>query len=97
MNKNRNFARVKDGALLYAPNPLLIGDTQYITNDPALYLRAGWKQVVKIPEPDPVEGYMWILSWEETDTEVVQTWTQMEAPEPQPSEFETALQEVIEE
>ena len=75
------YAKLINGYPSYAPNPILIDD-MYIGNPPgSVYEAEGYKPVVYADQPtEPGEGYQWVESWSETDTEIVQGWVLVEIP-----------------
>ena len=74
------YAKLIDGELVYAPNPILV-DGAYIGNPPAQILIAqGYKVVIYTDPPIVAEGYVAVPGWEENVYEIVQTWTVEEAP-----------------
>lgn len=80
------YGRLKEGELQTAPKKLEINGN-WVWNAPAEeYLAQGWKPVRFTDEPEPIEGYFWQSGWTETETEIVQTWTQ----EPLPDEVDEA-------
>ena len=98
MKNNLNFGILNgQGAVTYAPNPLVVGDMQYFNGDADLHHGEGWKTIVPADAPEPEEGYVWWPSWEETDTHLTRIWTRQPIPEPKPGAFEMALQNIIEE
>lgn len=70
-----------EGELQTAPKKLEINGN-WVWNAPSeAYLAQGWKSVRFTDEPEPVEGYFWQSGWTETETEIVQTWTQEPLPD----------------
>lgn len=70
------YAKLVDGQLLPAPNRVEYNGSN-IWNPPVeLYIELGWKPVVYV---DPIEeapsGYQYLSNWEETNTEIQQTWS----------------------
>ena len=45
------------------------------------YLAQGWKPVRFTAETEAPEGYYYESGWTETETEIVQTWTQEPLPD----------------
>ena len=65
------YAKLIDGALHYAPNPIRVGGEDIFTNNPTEF---GFKPVVypTVPEQD---GYYAVFNgWEETETDIRQKW-----------------------
>ena len=80
------YAKLIDGEILFAPNPIIIGDRQ-IGNPPydedgrnPTYEAGGYKKVVYSDKPETEPGYIAVPGWEETEDEIVQTWSIEEAP-----------------
>lgn len=72
------YAKLVDGNLAYATNPLRIGTRHVYTTDPTPY---GYKEVVR-DAPTPPDGYVAVHDgWQETDTQIVETY-RMEPIEP---------------
>ena len=76
------YGKLIDGNLDVAPKKLP-GEGTVVYNPPAeMYLAAGYKPVTYTPEPgDPPAGYAYEPGWEETEDEIVQTWTLVELPD----------------
>ena len=73
------YAKLTDGALHYAPNPISIDGRDVFTTDPTPY---GYKPVME-SDPPRAEGYTPIFDgWEETETAIVQKWHLEPMPEP---------------
>lgn len=75
------YAKLIDGELVFAPNPIL-HDDNYIGNPPgSVYEAEGYKAVHFNEQPtEPRDGYQWVETWGETDTEIVQDWVLVEVP-----------------
>ena len=72
------YGRLIDGAVQYAPMPLMIDDKPVFTNREALYLAHGYKRIVNTPRPDEVEGFTLTSEWVETEDSIELVWTQVE-------------------
>lgn len=68
------FGKLENGRLIRFKNPLRTEDKDIFTNDPELLLQYGWKEVVNTT-PEERQGYYPVQHWEETDTQILQTWT----------------------
>ena len=75
------YAKLINNYPLFAPNPITVGDRQ-IGNPPydedgrnPTYEAEGYKKVVYTDEPETEPGYIAVPGWEETEKEIVQTWT----------------------
>ena len=65
------YAKLIDGNLVYATNPLRIGNRNIFTNDPTPY---GYKEVVR-DAPTTPDGYVAVHDgWQETDMQIVETF-----------------------
>lgn len=75
------YAKLIDNSPSYAPNPILV-DGNWIGNPPgSVYESEGYKPVVYTDPPtEPGEGYQWVETWSETETEIVQGWVLVEVP-----------------
>ncbi len=75
------YGKLIEGELQTAPKKLEINGN-WVWNAPSEeYLAQGWKPVRFTDEPEPIEGYFWQSGWTETETEIVQTWTQEPLPD----------------
>ena len=75
------YAKLIDGQLVCAPNPIIIADRQ-IGNPPGeVYLSEGYKPVVYTDPPETEPGYIAVPGWEENAGAIVQTWTVEEEPD----------------
>lgn len=74
------YAKLIDGEIFFAPNPIIIGDRQ-IGNPPGeVYEAEGYKPVVYTDPPVVEPGYIAVPGWEETAEEIVQIWTVEQVP-----------------
>ena len=78
------YGKLVDGELRGAPRPLKTEQGDVFTNDPAVYLENGYKEIVITQYPN--DGKYYVTSWSETDTQIVQVWTETDPPEDIPSE-----------
>lgn len=88
-----SYAKLIDGALDYAPNPIRAGGRDIFTTDPSPY---GYKPVV-YPEPPEQEGMVAVFDgWEETESEIRQKWRLEPETEPtaRPDDYEAALRKL---
>lgn len=78
------YAKLIDGSIVYAPNPIL-HDGLWYGNPPASVYEAEGYKPVRYTEPPTVEpGFVAVPGWEETPEAIVQTW----AVEPEPDEVD---------
>lgn len=68
-----------NGELRGAPRPLKTERGDVFTNDPAVYLENGYKEIVMTSYPQ--DGKYYVSTWVETNTQIVQTWTETDPPE----------------
>lgn len=76
-----NYAKLIEGELIFAPNPIKVGDN-YLGNPPAsIYEAEGYKPVTYTDPPgEPDEGYQWEEVWTETENAIVRGWVLVEVP-----------------
>ena len=76
-----NYAKLINGQIQYAPNPIIVGDRQ-IGNPPGeVYLAEGYLPVQYTDPPEVEPGYIAVPGWEEQAEAIVQTWTIEEEPD----------------
>jgi len=97
-NINRNFGKLIDGAVTYAPRSLVIDGREIWNPRAETYARAGYLPVVEAsPSDPPREGYHWAPDgWEEREGAIRRTWREEANPPPPPRRWtklaiETAL------
>lgn len=74
------FAKLIDGEIFIAPNPIIVGDRQ-IGNPPGeVYAEQGYKPVTYTDPPVVEPGYIAVPGWEETAEAIVQIWAVELAP-----------------
>lgn len=89
------FGKLVDGELRGAPNPLKTEESYIFTNNAAIYLANGYKPIILTDSP--FDGKSYISSWTETETEIIQIWTeqpQIETDEATPEQLEEALRQI---
>lgn len=75
------YAKLNDGYIVFAPNPILHNGLWYGNPPASVYTAEGYKPVTYTDPPtEPAEGYQWQETWSETDTEIVQGWVLVEVP-----------------
>ncbi len=75
------YAKLNDGSISYAPNPILHNGLWYGNPPGSVYEAEGYKPVTFTEPPtEPGEGYQWSEMWSETETEIVQGWVLVEVP-----------------
>ena len=89
------YGKLVDGELRGAPNPLKTEESYIFTNNAAIYLANGYKPIILTDCPS--DGKIYISSWTETETEIIQIWTeqpQIEMDEATPEQLEEALRQI---
>lgn len=76
-----NYAKLIDGELVFAPNPILHNGNWIGNPSGYVYEQEGYKPVVYADPPEVEPGYIAAESWTETSTEIMQTWTVAEEPD----------------
>ena len=85
-NINRNFGKLIDGELTYAPRSLVIDGREIWNPRAETYARAGYLPVVEAsPSVPPREGYHWAPDgWEEREGAIRHVWREEANPPPPP-------------
>lgn len=85
-NINRNFGKLADGAITYAPRSLVIDGREIWNPRAETYAQAGYLPVVEAsPSDPPREGYHYTPDgWEERDGAVRRVWREEANPPPPP-------------
>ena len=78
------YAKIENGELRGAPRPIRTENGDVFTNDPAVYLKNGYKEVVTTEYPS--DGKYYVTNWSETDTQIIQVWVEIDPPEEIPAE-----------
>lgn len=78
------YAKIENGELRGAPRPIRTENGDVFTNDPAVLLKNGYKEVVTTEYPS--DGKYYLTSWSETDTQIIQVWVETDPPEEIPAE-----------
>ena len=73
------YGKLIDGELRGAPRPIKTADGDVFTNDTAVLLKNGYKEVVITEYPS--DGKYYLTSWSETDTQIIQVWVETDPPE----------------
>lgn len=75
-----NYAKLIDGDLILAPNPILVDD-KYIGNPPGeVYLAEGYLPVIYTDPTQTEPGYVAVYGWYDEGDAIRQVWTIV--PEP---------------
>ena len=85
-NINRNFGKLVDGALTYAPRSLAIDGREIWNPRAETYAQAGYLPVMEAsPSEPPREGYHYATNgWEARDGAVRRVWREEANPPPPP-------------
>lgn len=84
------YGKLVGGALHGAPRPIRTENGDVFTNDPALLLQYGYKPIILTEYPS--DGKSYIDSWAETETEITQTWTEVQQSDDDPISDSEALE-----
>ena len=84
------YGKLVNGELHGAPRPIRTENGDVFTNDPSIYLANGYKPIILTDSPS--DGKTYISSWTETDTEIVQTWTEVQQSDDDPISDSEALE-----
>ena len=72
---NRNFGKIENNRLVYAPSVIIDGDKQIISTDASVYLQYGYKAVGREPYPQGTE-IVYREHYVENDTTITISWTE---------------------
>ena len=89
MARNYNYAKLENGALKYAPVPLVIDGENVWTNVESVYLENGYCKVIRTASPVK-DGHYYTTYWEMEGAEIVQKWEEHEEPAHEEDEEPTA-------
>ena len=84
------YGKLVEGELRGAPRPIRTENGDVFTNDPALLLQYGYKPIILTDSPS--DGKNYISSWTETETEIVQVWTEQQQSDNDPISDSEALE-----
>ena len=84
------YGKLIDGELRGAPRPIKTADGDVFTTDPNLLLQYGYKPIILTEYPS--DGKSYIDSWTETETEITQTWTEVQQSDDDPISDSEALE-----
>ena len=73
------YAKLIDGAISHAPNPILHNGMIRYNPPGSVYEAEGYKPVSLTDQPEPPGVGWWIETWTETDDAIVQGWVWHEA------------------
>lgn len=72
---NTRFGKIENGKLILAPSVIIDGDKQIISNDASVYLRYGYKEIIREPYPQGTE-IVYKEHYVENDTTITISWTE---------------------
>ena len=84
------YGKLIEGELRGAPRPIRTENGDVFTNDPALLLQYGYKPITLTDCPN--DGKNYIAAWTETETEIVQVWTEVQQSDNDPISDSEALE-----
>ena len=84
------YGKLVGGELRGAPRPIRTENGDVFTNDPALLLQYGYKPIITAEYPS--DGKSYIDSWAETETEIIQVWTEVQQSDNDPISDSEALE-----
>jgi len=84
------YGKLVGGELRGAPRPIRTENGDVFTNDPALLLQYGYKPIITADYPS--DGKNYIAAWTETETEITQTWTEVQQSDDDPISDSEALE-----
>ena len=93
---NKSFGKLENGALYYAPLPLVINGENIWTNVEKVYNEQGYYVIERTQAPTK-EGYYYTYYWEMGNNKIVQHWEEHEEPKSEETVTETELQAAIQE
>lgn len=73
------YAKLINGSISYAPNPILHDGLWYGNPPGSVYEAEGYKQVQYDNQPEPPGVGWWVETWSETENAIVRGWTWHEA------------------
>lgn len=81
MRHNYKYGKLENGALVYAPNKLII-DTEQVFNAPAeTYKAQGYLPIISTEQPETKEGFYYSPFYTEDNGAIVQQWEKHEIPD----------------
>ena len=84
------YGKLVGGELCGAPRPIRTENGDVFTNDPTLLLQYGYKPIITADYPS--DGKNYIAAWTETETEITQTWTEVQQSDDDPISDSEALE-----
>ena len=84
------YGKLVNGELRGAPRPIKTENGDVFTNDSAVYLANGYKPITLTDYPS--DGKNYIAEWAESETEITQTWTEVQQSDDDPISDSEALE-----
>ncbi len=81
MKKNFKYAKLTENGIEYAPNILIIGNTQKFNAPAEDYALLGWLPVNRTTQLEADDGYYFTPYYEEESGKIVRLWNKEEIPE----------------
>lgn len=75
------YAKIIDGSISYAPNPIRHNGLWHGNPSAEVYQAEGYKPVSYTEAPTPEPGYIAVPGWTETEEEIVQMRTEEQEPD----------------
>lgn len=72
---NTRFGKIENGKLVFAPSVITDGEKQIISNDASVYLRYGYKEILREPYPQGTE-IVYKERYIESDTTITISWAE---------------------
>lgn len=69
------FGHIENSVLIYAKLPVTVSGREYFTDDAAIMLKAGEKEIIDTAKPDDKNDGIYVSSWNETETQIKRIWT----------------------
>lgn len=72
------YGKLEKDSLIFAPNFIEVGKFNVWNAPQEEMLKAGWKPIKFTEPPEPPKAeYEWRASWKETETEIIEVWTEV--------------------
>ena len=80
MRYNYKYGKIENGALVYAPNILVIGNEQMFNAPAETYKAQGYLPIINTVQSEAEEGFYYSPFYAEADGKIVQYWEKHEIP-----------------
>ena len=74
MKINRNYGKITQGRISYAPNRLIINGRQVFNGSEGQYVAAGWLPIAVQPKPEVPQGSYITANFAEQDGQIIKSW-----------------------